>query len=283
MRTIYIDVYFLINFTVDLLALHFASAFSKVPVKTFNMIISAVLGGVYSVATVLMPENLALFISVSTISLVLICFICTHKVSFGRQLKFTVAFFVFLILIGGIVYLAFTFADSHLTFEEAEEKLQNRTLLLLSIAVLLSMGIIRLLFIMFDGAPSEKNVNVKIELQGRKINFDAFVDSGNLVRDPIDSTAVMFIKRPLCEKLFPEGIPEFHEGKISEKYKGHIRLIPIRRSDKTEILYGLRPDKVSVLIGKKEERIKITIALDNEGGTFGGYEALMPISALEGL
>ncbi len=283
MRTIYIDVYFLINFTVDLLAIHFASRFSKVPIKSFRMICAAIIGGIYAVVTVIIPQNILIFIGVGIISLILITLICTFGTSFLRKLKFIIAFLLFLVLIGGMVYYAFTFIDNHITLTESDGIIENRTLLLLSITVLLSMGIIKLLFIIFDGATTEKNVKIKITLKEKSIVLDAFVDSGNLAKDPIDMSPVLFIKKSAAEKLFNEGIPEFYDGKVNDEYKSYIRLIPIKTKDKTEIIYGLRADCVSVIKGKKEERIKITIAFDNEGGTYGGYEALMPISALENL
>ena len=42
MQTLYIDVYFLINFTVDLIALHLASEFSKIEIKGLRLILFAV-------------------------------------------------------------------------------------------------------------------------------------------------------------------------------------------------------------------------------------------------
>ena len=44
MRVLYIDVYFLINFTVDLLALYFASLLLHFPVFRWRLTVSALIG-----------------------------------------------------------------------------------------------------------------------------------------------------------------------------------------------------------------------------------------------
>lgn len=283
MKTVYIDVYFLINFTVDLLALHFASRFSKVPVGNIRLLLSAFLGGLFAVGSVFMPQSGWFFGILCVGFLIALCIVCAKGSRWGRKLKFGISFLLFEILIGGVVYFFFELFKKYFPTSEGGADIHNRGLLFLSVTVLLSMGIIKLLFILFDGARSERSVTVRIELLGEKIECTSLVDSGNLARDPMDSSPVIFLKRACAEGLFPEGIPELDGGTVPEKYKRYVRLIPINCGGVCKIVYGVRPDRVSVMLGKKEERINVTVAIDNEGGAYGGYEALMPVSALEGL
>lgn len=283
MKTIYVDVYFLINFTVDLLALHFASRFSKVPIRNIRLILSALIGGFYAVGSVFVGDNKILQILTFLVSLFLITVTSATGVGLFRKIKFVISFITVQFLIGGITYFGFVFLDRFFDFNESADGVEKRSLLLFSFVILFAIGIIKLLFAFFSGSDSEKFVNVRINLLGESIQCAALVDSGNLVRDPIDFTPVLFLKRATAEKLFSTGIPEFNEGKIPERYKKNVRLIPINRGEVNEILYGIRPDGVYVLQKNKEERIKVTIVLDKEGGTYGGYEALMPASALENL
>ena len=57
MQTLYIDVYFLINFTVDFIALYFAVTFAKVPSGTRRLLFGALIGALCSVLYVLSPEK----------------------------------------------------------------------------------------------------------------------------------------------------------------------------------------------------------------------------------
>ena len=43
---------------------------------------------------------------------------------------------------------------------------------------------------------------------------------------------------------------------------------------------GVRPDRVVVTRGKVSEEIEFTVAIDKEGGTYGGYEALLPLAVI---
>jgi hypothetical protein len=59
-----------------------------------------------------------------------------------------------------------------------------------------------------------------------------------------------------------------------------IRLIPISRDGKTHVLTGVKIDSVRAVSGGVYEDVAVTVAIDKEGGDFGGYEALMPSAAL---
>ena len=56
MRTFYIDVYFLINLTVDILALYFSAIFSKTPTSIKRLLIAGIIGAASAVFVALMPD-----------------------------------------------------------------------------------------------------------------------------------------------------------------------------------------------------------------------------------
>ena len=56
MKTIYIDVYFLINFSVDLLALYFAAMFMKIRATNLRLVLAALVGALYAVIGVLLID-----------------------------------------------------------------------------------------------------------------------------------------------------------------------------------------------------------------------------------
>ena len=91
MQTLYIDVYFLINFTVDILAIYFAVSFSAVPTTRLRLVLGAVSGAVFA--------TLAIFIDLPAVKLVsallfsfIIAIISVKGVSFLRRFKFFFAF-----------------------------------------------------------------------------------------------------------------------------------------------------------------------------------------------
>ena len=93
----------------------------------------------------------------------------------------------------------------------------------------------------------------------------------------------MLVKKGFFKELFPKGIPDFSkEEGLDKNIIKKIRVIPISESGGCRILYGLKPDSVMVIKKKRTEKINLTIAFDKEGGSYGGFNALIPASALTG-
>ena len=285
MQTLYIDVYFLINFTVDLLALYFSSRFAKIPVSIPRLIISALIGGSYAVFAVLFISRQQIMYPLSLLLFLVMIFISSKSVGLYRKIKYAAAFFLFQIIIGGLVYYSYCTLDKVMNTEKLSNiGGENRKLLILSLIVLLSVGALKLIIAFFGSVKSEKNAFLIIEHEGRKITCEALVDSGNLAKDPFDKTPVMLINRKVAVELF--GAVDYLSASVvgtDYERKSRIRVIPICFGKVNKILYGIKPDSVFVTCGKKRERIFVVLAVDVEEDNYGGYSALIPLSALEGV
>ena len=103
MQVLYIDVYFLINFTVDLLALYFSAVLLHFPILRIRLAASAAIGALFAVAAVLMHERTVLVLLLCALSL----FFMTVLVGKGgrgfRRIRLALLFLLFQMLIGGIV------------------------------------------------------------------------------------------------------------------------------------------------------------------------------------
>ena len=280
MTTVYIDVYFLINFTVDLLAFHLASVFSKVYTKNWRLFIAAFLSALYACAVLFVSAEGWLIMIMSALVMVIVSYTLVGRVGLLRRFKLMVAFILFLTIIGGMVYVAFNFLNAYFP-ERVADAVHNRKFLVLSVVVLLSIAVIRLLFVLFFHSKSEKCVRVKVELEGKALECDALVDSGNLLKDPIDLTPVMMIKADAVRKLFPQGLPHLGDSDISGYLNRFIRLIPINKNGHKTVVIGIRPEHVYLLSKKRYIETKLTFIIDEEEGRYGGYEALLPLDALE--
>ena len=284
MRTLYIDVYFLINFTVDLLSLYFASKFSKVPTSSKRLIISSVIGGAIAVIVVLLPEISLIKMIVSAIGLLLMALIIPRGVRGKRKVKFAISFIIFEALVGGMVSFVWGMLDKYISkyFDRLQGGVVNRKMLFLALIVLLSMGVFRMIVSFFSNIESEGSVDVEISFFNSRAVVSAFVDSGNLAVDPMDMSPILLLKKDMAKTFLPENIIELSEiDKLDRNIKKRIRLIPVSRGNQTHVLIGVKADKVKVLKGEREEEISVTIAIDKEGGDFGGYKALMPSAALD--
>ncbi len=282
--TLYVDVYFLINFTVDILSLYFSAIFSKVPTSSRRLIISAAIGALCAVGIVFLPEIALVKLVFSALSLFIIGYIATKRVKIKRKFKFIFAFLIFEALFGGLVSFIWGMLDGGLAhfFKGIEGGAVNRKMLFFSIIVLLSIGVFKMFVSFFSNIQSEGSVQIEISFLNKSATLDAFIDSGNLAVDPMDMTPIMLLKRDTASEVLPESIINLTDpDKIDKNARKRIRLIPISRGGATHVLTGVKPDSVKIVKEGKSEEINVTLAIDKEGGSFGGFGALMPAAALD--
>ena len=284
MRTLYIDVYFLINFTVDILSLYFAVVFSKTPTSSRRLIVSALICALVAVLILLLPEYAVLKLIIIGTALYFVGTFSIKKVSHKRKIKFLFWFFVFEALIGGIFSFVWSMLDTYVYdfILSADGGGVNRKMLVFSLIILLTIGVFKMLVSFFSNIESEGVCKIEICFHGKSFFTDAFVDSGNLAVDPMDMRPVLLLKKCAAEQIFPENVIDLRDpDSVDKDTRKRIRLIPISRSEVTHVLTGIRVDEVYVINKNKKEEISVTVAIDKEGGTYGGYYALMPSCALE--
>ena len=282
MQTLYVDIYFLINFTVDLLSLHLASVFTGIRVSGRGILVSAILGGAYAVVLIFIPQNPLLISLITILFFSAVLFLCVKGLRAIRKIKFVIAFIFTQIIIGGMVYFVYGALEKYILKFSLSELETNRNLIVLSLIVLLSIGVLKILLMLFKNNMSQLSVRLKIIIFEKEYFLDALVDSGNLLKDPMDMSPVMVVKDRFTSKVFPYGVPDIFEAQaISEKVKKRVRAVPISTLTEHKILLGFRPDSVFLVKNNGYEKIDLIIAFDKEGGSFAGFDALIPLAALE--
>ncbi len=277
MQTFYVDVYFLINFTVDILALYFAAKFAKIQSTVLRLIITSCIGAISACAVVLLNISGFGFLIILTASAAVIVYIFGGKISGLRRFKLFSAFMIFETLIGGAVNFSYALLDKFLYPSLREETSpQNRKLLILAILILFTFGVVKLIFLIFSGSKSERNIEIIIKVLEKEIKLSALIDTGNLVLDPMSARPVIFIKSKEVERVFPE----FRNQNLENtSLKTRLRLIPIDSVGGKKILIGIRTDQIIFDDNKKSDNV--VIAIDEDSGTYGGYNAIVPLSLLE--
>ena len=278
MKTFYVDVYFLINFSVDIISVFFALRLTGAYVKTRRVICAALLGSAFACVVVLLGiEGMGFAVALLLTSLGVAFVSC--KASLLMRFKVLVAFMVFETAIGGAVGALFSVMDKYLSpyFDMELSGTENRSLLLLGIVILIIYLLIRLILMIFEGRCSEKSVNIVGYLDRRAFEILALVDSGNKLRDPISNAPVIIVKKDSVG-----GIARAIEDALrDENYdiKRRLRVINSESLGGSRILMGIRLDKIEINNVEIKNGI---IAIDESGGTFGGYDALVPATILGG-
>lgn len=288
MKTLYIDVYFLVNFIIDLLSLYFATVFSAIPSTQRRLLIGSLFGALSAVALVFLPSSFIIMSIASVIYVLFLVFTVANGVSNYRRLKFAFSFYIAEFLIGGFVQFFYGVLDKRLLnyLPSHEETDGSRRLILLALIILMCVGLLRILSGLFSSRLSGNAIKVEITFRGKTVSFDAFCDTGNLVKDPFDMSPVLIVKSEVISPLIPEiqqnllTSDAIASSCIDYSLKKRIRLIPIKRAGKTITLLAIKPDGICVFTGSNAEKISATVAIDNEGGTYGGYNGLIPTAAI---
>lgn len=280
MKTLYIDVYFMINFTVDILAIFVALKMVHLGIRMGRIILCGILGGAFAILELFLPIK-ALEVLLAAIFLLLITQISCIGASWSRRIKFLFSFYISTFLISGIVNFMYQLMDRYVKNIAIESgQSTNKKALVFSLIILLMIGALRLFIMMFSGATNETNVDLVINIGGKRLEIEALIDTGNLVKDPMNMNPVIFIKKAYAERIFAKEVLELsHLDDLPLEYRKRIRLIPVTRGGQTHVMTGVKVDSVIMRREEREEPLDATIVIDKEEGTYGGYFALAPYVA----
>ncbi len=243
---IYVDVLFVVNFFITYLLLLFTAFLSKIKGKTYRLVLSSLIGGVYSLS-IFLDER---FIFLSALAKLLISFIiiivafgfvrCT--VFFRRLVIFYFSNLLFLGIIVGFDFLfktdAFRVNNSIVYFNISAPVLLISALF----AYLISVGVIHL----HNRILSRKEIYfVKLYKEDREYSLYAFLDSGNRLHEPFSNYPVVIADK----------------NKVNEKCD---RVIPYNTVGGDGMLKAFRPDRLDISVnGKTLSCDKVYVALSD--------------------
>lgn len=278
MKTLYIDIYFLINFCVDILAFYYASKMAHIKTGNLRLMVLGTVGGISAVIHILGGRTVVTVANI-VLSLLLLMLIGAKGASIFRRLKFLLLFLIIQLLIGGCVSFGYGLLDRYVSplISNIDDSVANRRALIFAALVLFSIFVIRLIILLFTSRATERTVGLILELDSKKYECEAFVDSGNLVREPMSQAPVIFVGGEAVRrmKLQIGSALEEIDG-LKEEYKRRIKLIPITNGSKTQILVGMKLDTVRVKCENRTEEVDAIVVFNKEEKTYAGYDSLVP-------
>ena len=144
MKTLYIDIYFLLNFIIDLVSLYFAAIFSGIKTSNKRLLLSSLICAASACIIVLCPFA-ALDIIFTAASLVIAIIICSKKITAKRRIAFAISFLIFLSLVGSIVSFVWNLLKEIFSDYIIENDVVNRKMLFFALITLLTIGVFKML------------------------------------------------------------------------------------------------------------------------------------------
>lgn len=252
-QPIYGDILFLVNFSMDYLALYIASAILSHKSKGIRLIVASAIGGLYAVLTLFvslgpLPDLLA--------ALVIPILMC--RIVFGKRARClwrSVLLFALIgLLLGGVItalchLLAHISGSGRVLYSGDVRRLESELTpglftLFASLSALLCAFGGRLLRKM----PKGESASVHITHRGSTLHTDAFCDSGNLLFEPISGRPCIVLPFEQASSLLsPSALDAVRRGELPTQPDGtRYRIVPCSTVGGRTLLVGFLPDACTV-------------------------------------
>ena len=252
--TLYADVLFIIDLSMDLLSLYFTGRMTHIRMKPIRLSIAAAAGGVASVIAVLISPGVIADGIISVATSVVMCRIAFGFAPFAEFIRRASVLWASGLILGGIM-TALNTVGGRVGLSTPR---RAHTFLFILPAAVLAIFILRNI----GRVSTERRAVVHITVFGKCAEFTALVDSGNLLADPFTGEPVIVASVDALGRILNDGeidgLVSFAADGRNSKMASRIHLIPASDVSGEFLLHAIRPD--AVIIGDKRYRALIAAA-----------------------
>ena len=274
-QTVYLDLFFLINFSMDFLCFYLSGTLLGSKLSVMRMVLGAVLGGIYADLTLFLPVDGIAKVAVHIGVCVLMCFAV-----FGRRsvAAHTCVYIATSAVLGGFMTALFELLNSmDIPLGEVESDGISAWMLLLLAVVSAIITFVGARF--FRRKSARRYIDVTLDICGKRKVIKGFCDSGNLLCDPIGGKPCIIADKAAVADIMPCRVEELTSDRISDldtDTAKRIRLIPAKTATGQGMLVAIRMDSICL-----DERAVNALLVLSELGENDGCEALVPCELLE--
>lgn len=283
-QEVYIDLYFLINVSMDLLCLMITAFLLHRSVKRRRACLAALIGGGYAVLSLLLSLNGLLGFLSDIAAAVVMCAVSfwERKASFFGMLQCALVQSLVSMMLGGIMTALYSLLNRlNLPFDA----LKGDGLSVWSFALLTAVASIATVRggRLFGLSQKTKSVTLHIVLFKKEVTLQAMVDSGNLLRDPISGKSVIVAELSALSQKLPGALLAAYESNdfgawlsVYENAK-YIRPIPTHTAAGDALLFAIVPDSVTVACQGKTYSADYLIAPTQLACSTQGFDAVIAL------
>lgn len=277
-RAIYADVLVVVNVYITYFLLKSTALLTKKKPDRFRLFIASLLGGVYSL-TVLLPEKIQSYLSVvrfvAAVAFVFIAFgFSSPKVFLRLNLSFLFCSFVFA---GLMLALWYFICPSGMYFNGTVVyfDIDILTLVILTIGCYAFLKLFDRLF--RTRAPVNTMFLCKVVYNDREYVLNAFLDTGNSLKDYFTGKPVIIA----CREAFLREFPDSMQFK-TDTYNENLRYIFCNTLNGKGLLPAFSPEKVHIKGAEYDFfTAEVTVALTEKKLLQGEYDAILPLGLFD--
>ena len=278
-QTVYVDLFFMINFSMDFLCFFLTSELIGGKMSVIRSLLAAVLGGIYANVSLFMLDGGIAELIVDLGICVIMCALAFYRQ--GSLIAHTCVYIAISMVLGGFMTALFTlFNKMNIPLSSVHDDGIGAWLIVI-------FALISGICTLFGGKffrrkTARRYADVQITLNGKSKNIAAFCDSGNLLCDPISGKPCIIVDASVLRGVLPETVIKGVENKIEDTLSfpdgiaSRIRLIPTNTATGKGMMLAIRVDKVFICERNKKREVNALIALCRLEKNREGCEALVP-------
>lgn len=281
-QEVYVDLYFLINTSMDLLSLMIGATLLHRKLRRWRAILAASLGGIYAVVSLLLVWDGILGFLADILAAMTICAIAfpIPKRKPFQLFKFTAVYVLVSMILGGIMTALYSCLNR---LELPFESLQGDGLSVWLFAALMTVaGLMTAKGGSFLGlAQKTKSLTVEAVLFGKPVTLRTMVDSGNLCRDPISGRSVIVADLEILAPVLPPALfracqSGIYTDWLSTYENSRItRPIPAHTAKGEVMLLAIVPESLKITLNGETYEGDYLIAPAPLGKHARGFDALI--------
>ncbi len=284
-RTVYVDLFFMINFSMDFLCLYLSAKLLSHKMPLLRGLLAAILGGIYANAALFFSFSRGVAFVFDVIACALICAIAFFSLKEWRRYPLYILVYTAVSMaLGGAMTALFNLFNRSGIFDGIKETDGDGiSVWLFALLAIVSAAITLVGGRFFTKRMSVGEAELEITYGGRSVRILGMTDSGNLLRDPISGKPCIVADVSALSPILPAELREIANNMgslnfdfISTEHKRRLVLIPAATVSGSGMLLGVRADRVSLSVKGKTREADAIIALSDlsEGGS--GSRALIP-------
>lgn len=294
--TIYIDVVLVENLIMNFIILLATGLILKEKIKIVRLLISSLIGAIYSVVSYLSILEIYSSIILKIILSIVMIYIGFNPQNIKKMGKDVLIFYLTSFVFGGVAFALIYLVKPQEILMKNGLFLGTYPLKTIILGAIIAFIIIMTAFTVVKSKITKKDMfcQIAIQINGKEIETTAMIDTGNLLKEPITNTPVIVVEHTLLYDCIPKEILNHLEEilggdfsnipeTIKEKYIAKLKFIPFSSLGKQNgMLLGMRAEAIKIRGNNKEEKKEgIMIGIYNKSLTKRGeYRALMGIELI---
>ena len=260
-QVVYADLLFLIDLSMDFLCFYITARLLHRRFSVLRCLAGAALGGVYSVIIIFFSMNIWLGLLSDLGMCALMCLVAFGcRDSFYGYCLSASAYFGVSACLGGFMTAIYSLLNRlNIPFENLNTS-DGISVWLFGFLALLSGFAAMMGGRFFRNSASAQIADVEITYCGKSVSVKAFVDTGNMLSDPLSGKKVIVIDRSVAAKLLSKDGAEAAIGGDIERLDSDeakkIRLIPVETANGSSMLCAFNPDRVKVTVWRKNKKVR---------------------------